>query len=55
MHRYFRCTSNPSGPLLVLETEWEADEMKTNREDTEVDETGFPVIVSDEATEKDFE
>jgi hypothetical protein len=53
MKRYFQCTSNPTAPLLALE-DWEADEMRNNLEYIEVDESGFPVVVPDEASEQDF-
>lgn len=45
MKRYFRCCTNPNGPLLILDTDWEADEMKTNPDYDEVDESGLPVVV----------
>jgi hypothetical protein len=27
---YFRCTTNPTAPLLVLDSAWEAEEMKSH-------------------------
>ena len=44
MKYYFRCNTNPSAPLLVLDTEWEAKEMRTNVDYDAVDETGEPII-----------
>ena len=41
---YFRCRSNPKGPLLMLGTKWEADEMKTNHAYDRVDEDGLPIV-----------
>lgn len=45
MSRYFRCKSNPAAPLLILTTDWEANEMRTNPEYDEVDEDGLPVVL----------
>ena len=42
---YFRCSTNPSGPLLVLETKWESDEMRTNPDYDPVDEDGLPIVL----------
>jgi len=41
---YFRCRTNPGAPLLVLETEWEAKEMKKHPDYDQVDEDGLPVV-----------
>ena len=46
---YFRCRTNPTAPLLVLQTEWEAKEMKTNPDYDRVDEDGLPVVVEEDA------
>ena len=45
---YFQCTSNPQGPLLVLDNYWEAKDMKLHPDYVEVDEDGLPVINTDE-------
>ena len=44
---YFRCSTNPSAPPLVLETEWEAKEMRTNPDYDPVDEDGLPIVLAD--------
>ena len=56
MKNYYRCRSNPSAPLLVLDSEWEAKEMRQNLEYDHVDEDGLPVVDAEEpvAEEKDF-
>ena len=46
---YFRCRTNPTAPLLILDTEWEAREMKANLEYDRVDEDGLPVVVEEDA------
>ncbi len=38
-HFYFRCVSNPNGPLLKL-LGWEAAEMRSHPDYEEVDEMG---------------
>ena len=48
VQRYFRCKSNPSAPLLVLNADWESDEMRTNTEYDEVDEDGLPVVAKEQ-------
>jgi hypothetical protein len=48
MSRFFRCTSNPSGPLLKLDTDWEAKEMARHVDYHEVDADGLPVIPAEE-------
>jgi len=45
--RYFLCRANPTAPLLVLNTHWESDEMRSNTEYDEVDESGLPVVVAE--------
>lgn len=37
---YYRCKSNPNGPLLVLESYWEAKEMKGHPDYERIDEMG---------------
>ena len=56
MKNYYRCRSNPSAPLLVLDSEWEAKEMRQNLEYDHVDEDGLPVVDAEEAApeEKNF-
>ena len=56
MKYYFRARSNPSAPPLVLDTEWEAKEMRLNLEYDPVDEDGLPIVLEDEpvAEEKDY-
>lgn len=49
---YFRCRTNPTAPLLVLNTEWEAREMRTNPDYDRVDEDGLPVVDEDTAAEQ---
>ena len=41
---YFRCRTNPTAPLLTLETEWEAKEMRTHPDYDAVDEDGLPFV-----------
>ena len=50
MHYYFRCRSNPSAPLLVLDAEWEAKEMRLNLEYDAVDEDGLPIVTEEDPT-----
>lgn len=45
---YFRCTSNPSAPPLVINTPWEAKEMRTHPDYEQIDETGEVVVQEDE-------
>jgi hypothetical protein len=45
---YFRCRTNPTAPLLVLHTEWESREMKTNPDYDRVDADGLPVVDEEE-------
>lgn len=57
MARYFRCRTNLDGPLLKLDMDWEANEMKTNPDYFECDEDGL-VVVADgmaEAQEISFQ
>ena len=49
---YFRCRTNPTAPLLVLTTDWEAREMRTNPDYDRVDEDGLPVVDEDVAVEQ---
>ena len=51
MKNYYRARSNPSAPLLVLDTEWEAKEMRLNHEYDHVDGDGLPVVDDDEPTD----
>jgi hypothetical protein len=44
---YFRCTSNPKGPLLKL-TAWEAREMQNHPDYERVDEFGEVVETVDD-------
>jgi hypothetical protein len=44
---YFRCNTNPTAPLLVLTTEWEAKEMRTNPDYDPVDEDGLPIVLDE--------
>ena len=53
MNYYFRCRSNPSAPLLVLDAEWEAKEMRTNLEYDAVDQDGLPIVLEDEPVPED--
>lgn len=45
---YYRCRTNPKGPLLELNQAWEAKEMKRHPDYDEVDEFGLPVIDEDD-------
>ena len=49
---YFRCRTNPTAPLLVLNTEWEAREMRTNPDYDRVDADGLPIVDEDEPVEQ---
>ena len=53
MKNYYRCRSNPSAPLLVLDSEWEAREMRQNLEYDHVDEDGLPVVDEVEAASEE--
>jgi hypothetical protein len=44
---YFRCKSNPTGPLLKL-VAWEAREMKNHPDYERVDEFGEVIEIEDE-------
>lgn len=46
---FFRCKSNLKAPLLVLDTFWEAEEMKNHPDYERVDE--FGEVVVDEASQ----
>lgn len=48
MSFYFRCKSNPTAPLLVLNTFWEAKEMQNHPDYERIDETG-EVVVDEES------
>jgi hypothetical protein len=48
MTRYFRCKSNPNGPLLELATAWEAKEMQGHPDYEEVDHLGEVIVREDE-------
>ena len=41
---FFRCKSNPNGPLLELKTYWEAKEMKGHPDYERIDEFGDLVV-----------
>lgn len=43
---YFRCKTNPTAPLLALDSFWEAEEMKNHPDYERIDETGE--VVKDE-------
>ena len=45
---YFRCKSNPTGPLLVLESAWEIHEMRRHVDYEQINETGEVVVLEDE-------
>ena len=45
--RYFLCRTNPTAPLLVLNTNWESDEMRSNPDYDEVDAEGLPVVLAE--------
>jgi hypothetical protein len=46
---FFRCKSNPTAPLLVLTTFWEAKEMRNHPDYERIDE--FGELVKDEQDE----
>ena len=46
--RYYLCLSNPKGPLLRLDTDWEANEMVKNLAYIEVDADGLRVAQVEE-------
>lgn len=46
---YFRCKSNPDGPLLVLETSWEAREMAEHPDYERINELGE--VMADEESD----
>lgn len=48
----FRCTSNPSGPLLILDTFREAKEMKGHPDYERIDEFGEPVVDEESQAEQ---
>ena len=52
MKYHFRCRSNPKGPLLTLDTKWEADEMRAHPDYDPVDADGLPIVVEDEGEVK---
>src|SRR5574337_1579287 len=47
MTHFFRCKSNPNGPLLELEA-WEAREMENHPDYEEVDHLGEVIVLEDE-------
>lgn len=47
---YFLCNTNPTAPLLVLETDWEAREMRTNPDYDPVDQDGLPIVLDEPET-----
>jgi hypothetical protein len=46
---FFRCKTNPSGPLLVLDTFWEAEEMKNHPDYERIDEAGELVVFEEDS------
>lgn len=47
MTRYFRCKANLNGPVLKLDSNWEAEEMKNHPDYEEVDLFGEVVKQED--------
>jgi hypothetical protein len=45
---FFRCKSNPTAPLLKINTAWEAKDMRHHPDYEQVDEFGEVVVVEDE-------
>jgi hypothetical protein len=45
---HFRCKANPTGPLLKLNTAWEAKEQRNHPDYEEIDEFGETVVAEDE-------
>lgn len=41
---FFRCKTNRSAPLLVLDTIWEANEMKNHPDYERIDEMGEVIV-----------
>jgi hypothetical protein len=48
---YFRCTSNPSAAPLVLDSYWEAQEMRNHPDYERIDEFGEVIIDEGEEAE----
>jgi hypothetical protein len=48
---YFRCKANPTAPLLVLDTYWEAAEMKDHPDYERIDESGEVIVDESEGAE----
>lgn len=42
MIKFYRCRTNPKGPLLKLHTDWEQKEMERHPDYYECDEDGLP-------------
>jgi len=49
---YFRCKSNPNGPILTLDTFWEAQEMRNHPDYERIDEFGERVVDEQEQAER---
>ena len=48
---YFRCKTNPSAPPLVLDSYWEAQEMKGHPDYERIDEFGEVIVDESEQAE----
>lgn len=46
---FFRCKTNPSAPLLELDTFWEAEEMKDHPDYERIDEAGELVVYEEDS------
>lgn len=46
---HFRCKTNPTAPLLVLDTFWEAEEMKNHPDYERIDELGEVVVFEEDS------
>jgi hypothetical protein len=41
---HFRCTANPSAPILTLDSYWEAQEMRGHPDYERIDELGEAIV-----------
>lgn len=48
---YFRCKTNPTGPILTLDTYWEAKEMLNHPDYERIDEAGEVIVNEEEQAE----
>lgn len=48
---YFRCKTNPDGPILEVDTVWEMQEMRNHPDYERIDEFGEVVVSEEENAE----